>query len=97
MEIEGLYQISERLVGEVSLELHRYFYNKLEWELPMICVKGAKGIGKTTAFWQIMKEHLKTNEAVYASLDNIWFSEHRLTELADYHYQHGGTHLLHLL
>lgn len=93
MEIESLYQISERLVGEVSLELHRYFYNKLEWELPMICIKGAKGIGKSTAFWQIMKENLKNNEAIYASLDNIWFSEHRLTELADYHYQHGGTHL----
>ena len=93
MEIEGLYQTSERLVGDVSLELHRYFYDQVEWELPMVCIKGAKGIGKSTAFWQYIKEHFKDNEAIYASLDNIWFSEHRLMELADYHYGRGGTHL----
>ena len=93
MDIEALYQTSERLAGAVKQDLHRYFYDKLDWKLPMICLKGAKGIGKSTAFLQIIKENMKTNEAVYVSLDNIWFSEHRLTELADYHYQRGGTHL----
>ena len=93
MEIEELYQISERLVGEADLTIHRYFYDRLEWNLPMICIKGAKGIGKSTAFWQYMKEHFRENEAVYVSLDNIWFSEHRLLELVDYHYHRGGTHI----
>lgn len=93
MEIEELYQISERLVGEADLTIHRYFYDRLEWDLPMICIKGAKGIGKSTAFWQYMKEHFRGNEAVYVSLDNIWFSEHRLLELVDYHYHRGGTHI----
>lgn len=93
MDIEVLYQTSERLVGDVSLGLYRYFYDKLAWELPMLCVKGARGIGKSTAFLQYIKEHFKGNEAIYVSLDNIWFSEHRLIELADYHYQRGGTHL----
>ena len=93
MEIEGLYQTSERLVGDVSQGFYRYFYNKIDWELPMVCIKGARGTGKSTAFWQYMKSHFKAGEAVYASLDNIWFSEHRLMELADYHYQRGGTYL----
>lgn len=93
MEIEELYQISERLVGDADLTIHRYFYDRLEWNLPMLCIKGAKGIGKSTAFWQYMKEHFRDNEAVYVSLDNIWFSEHRLLELVDYHYHRGGTHI----
>lgn len=93
MEIEELYQTSERLVDNVATDIHRYFYDRLEWNLPMLCIKGAKGIGKSTAFWQYMKEHFKGDEAVYLSLDNIWFSEHRLIELANYHYQRGGTHL----
>ena len=93
MEIEELYQISERLVGDTDLTIHRYFYDRLEWNLPMLCIKGAKGIGKSTAFWQYMKEHFRENEAVYVSLDNIWFSEHRLLELVDYHYHRGGTHI----
>ncbi len=91
--MEELYRISERLVGNVSSDIHRYFYNRLEWDLPMICIKGAKGIGKSTSFLQYISEHFNGNEAVYVSLDHIWFSEHRLMELVDFHYTHGGTHI----
>lgn len=32
-------------------------------------------------------------KALYVSLDDLWFTEHRLIDLAEYHYLHGGTHL----
>ena len=30
---------------------------------------------------------------LYVSLDQLYFNEHTITEVADYHYKHGGTHL----
>lgn len=30
---------------------------------------------------------------VYASMDQLFFNDHTIVELADYHYKHGGTHL----
>lgn len=43
---------------------------------------------------QRIKQSFPGNEqAVYVSLDNLWFTEHRLIELVEYHLLHGGTHL----
>lgn len=54
-------------------------------------IKGARGVGKTT----MMKQRCKENgeKGVYASLDQLFFNDHTILELADYHYKHGGTHL----
>jgi predicted AAA+ superfamily ATPase len=37
--------------------------------------------------------NFNSGQAVYVSLDDLWFSEHRLIELVEYHYTHGGTHI----
>ena len=34
-----------------------------------------------------------TSKALYVSADHIWFANHSLIDLAEYHYIHGGTHL----
>ncbi|MDE6368380.1 MAG: AAA family ATPase, partial [Muribaculaceae bacterium] len=72
----------------------RYLYNFVNWDDRLIMIKGARGVGKTT----MMLQHIKAcfgpaGKALYASCDNIWFSENKILELADYHYNHGGTHL----
>lgn len=54
-------------------------------------VKGARGVGKTTMLKQRCKE--VGGQGVYASLDQLFFNDHTIVELADYHYKHGGTHL----
>ena len=46
----------------------------------------------------MLLQHIKRNfqqveKALYVSLDNLWFANHTLLELAEYHYTHGGTHL----
>lgn len=93
MEIADLFRISNNLVRSINLDKKRYMYDKISWSLPMLCIKGARGIGKTTMLLQRMKFEFKGEEALYVSLDNIWFSEHRLLDLVDYHYNHGGTHI----
>ena len=44
---------------------------------------------------QSIKERFSEHpeRALYVSLDNLWFANHSLTEVVEYHYAHGGTHL----
>lgn len=93
--ISGLYRTSLRLVGQTSTTFHRYLYNKVNWNNRLIAIKGARGVGKTTMLLQTIKEHFSQNpeKALYVSLDNLWFANHSLSEVVEYHYTHGGTHL----
>lgn len=89
--MERIYEISTRLIGALDAPLHRYLYDTIEWQDRLIMIKGARGVGKTT----MMKQRCKENgeSGVYASLDQLFFNDHTIVELADYHYKHGGTHL----
>ena len=66
----------------------------IEWDERLICIKGAKGVGKTTMLLQHIKQDFPDRtKAFYVSLDNIWFTTHTITELTEYLYTHGVTHL----
>lgn len=54
-------------------------------------IKGARGVGKTTLMMQRCREN--GEKGVYVSLDQLFFNDHTIIDLADYHYKHGGTHL----
>ena len=69
-------------------------YTVIDWDARMLCIRGARGVGKTTMMLQYVKAHqLRPSQALYVTLDDLWFTEHRLIDLADYHFTHGGTHL----
>lgn len=95
MEIQELYANSYRLVSQVSTNTKRYLYHQLPWNARMLCIRGSRGVGKTTLLLQRMAEAFPagSNQALYVSLDELWFNENRLIDLADYHYTHGGSHL----
>ncbi len=94
MEITDAYINSTRLVNSVSMAHIRYLYDTIDWSSRMVCIKGARGVGKTTMMLQRMKQLFpKSEQAIYVSLDDLWFTEHRLIDLAEYHFLHGGTHL----
>lgn len=57
-------------------------------------IKGARGVGKTTMLLQRLKEQFgQSDKAIYASCDNMWFTDNRLVDLVEWHESHGGTHL----
>lgn len=93
MDIQDLYVNSSRVVKAVDCRFKRYLYTQINWDVRMICIRGARGVGKTTLMKQYMKEHFSGSQALYVSLDDLWFSDHQLIDLAEYHYTHGGTHL----
>ncbi len=92
--MQRIYLAYSRLISSVRLDYHRYLYDKVNWDNKLIAIKGPKGVGKTTMILQHIKEAFPdSTKALYASLDNMWFSAHSISELAEYHYTHGGTHI----
>lgn len=92
--MENLIRISQRLVSQIDTTLHRYLYGRISWDARQVMIKGARGTGKTTMLLQRIKEEFGLSEkALYASCDNMWFSDNSLLDLAEWHVTHGGTHL----
>jgi len=92
--METLVKTSQRLVNTVQMTTFRYLYSQINWDDRLIMIKGARGVGKTTMLLQHIKATSGLSEAaLYASCDNLWFSFHKIVDLADWHYNHGGTHL----
>ena len=92
--MDKIYKTYARLLTETTVETTRYLYDKINWDNRLILIKGAKGVGKTTMLLQhIKRTFANLDEALYVSLDNIWFSTHTMLDLVEYHYTHGGTHL----
>ena len=94
-DFEVLYLYSNRLVSAVSMQLHRYLYRQINWSNRLIGIKGSRGIGKSTLLLQHIRETFPSSrEALYVSMDNLWFRTHDIMDLVEYHFTHGGTHIL---
>ena len=93
--MDTLFEKSYRKRENVSLHFIRSIMADIQWNNRLIGIKGARGIGKTTLLLQYMKQFLPNDTSVlYVSLDNIWFSEHKLIELIDDFVKRGGKYLL---
>ena len=92
--MQTLFQTFYRLVERVSHTHQRYLYHIIDWDERLIGIKGARGVGKTTMVLQHIRHAFPDRKrALYVSLDQLWFTQHTILELAEYHYTHGGTHL----
>ena len=92
--MERLVEKSRRKVAVVPLSFTRSLMDEIKREARLVGIRGARGVGKTTLLLQSLKRrHAGSAAALYVSLDDIWFSEHRLVDLADTFVKHGGRHL----
>ena len=67
---------------------------QINWKARLICIRGARGTGKTTLMLQNIKKTFKNLEKViYVSLDNLYFSDHSLLDFVDSFAKHGGRFL----
>ena len=93
-EVAGIYRTSIRKVENIQLDFKRFLYPIINWNNRLIGIKGPKGVGKTTLILQHIKETFANpTEALYVSMDNLWFATHTIQDLVEYHFTHGGTHL----
>lgn len=83
------------LIKNVDIRFQRYLINILPWGERLIGIKGLRGVGKTTMLLQYIKQNynITNNEALYVSLDNLYFTENTLTDFVDRFVAMGGKHL----
>lgn len=93
-EIRPLYDTYHRRIAKVSLTFKRFLHDEINWNVRMIGIKGARGVGKTTLLLQHILEYFPdVDRTLYVSLDDLWFSTHSLTDLVDWANLQGITHL----
>ena len=91
-DIQPLLNAYHRKLAATDLQFKRYLYDQINWDVRLIGIKGARGVGKTTMLMQHIKETFQNiNDALYVSLDNLWFETHKLEELIEFLYTHGVT------
>ncbi len=91
--MEQLYATFTKKLKEVSTDFIRYKYLDIKWEGRAFGLVGPRGVGKSYMLLQYIKKNLDPRDTLYISADNIYFSEHRLVDLADTFVKMGGKHL----
>ena len=90
VDIQPLVDTFHRKLAATDLRFKRYLYDRINWNVRFIGIKGARGVGKTTLLLQHIKETFANpDEVLYVSLDNMWFNNHSLEELVEFLYTHG--------
>jgi predicted AAA+ superfamily ATPase len=91
--MEKIRNYFERLLLDTRTGFHRYLYDQINWEGRLIGLVGPRGVGKTTLVLQHIKAHLDKKTTLYVTADDLYFTDHRLIDLADTFTREGGTHL----
>ncbi len=93
--MDKLFEKQSRLLALTSLKIVRQCALSINWDAPMLAIRGPKGVGKTTIMLQYIKQHysLQDQSVLYCSLDSAYFANHTLLDLVDRFYKNGGKHL----
>ena len=89
-----IYEISAKAVELIAIQHIRTQIEWLDQPERLICIKGSRGVGKTTLLLQFAKTRLQDKHYVYVSLDNLFFTENKLLDFADDFSKNGGKYLL---
>ena len=94
--MELLFEKQDAMLNATSMEIVRGFMNHVNWEAPLLCIRGPRGVGKSTLLRQYIKQNFEagSDEVLYCSLDFVYFSQHTILEIAEKFYKHGGKLLI---
>lgn len=91
--MERLISISNAAIRKAPSAFRRYLIDEIDWNHQLIGISGARGSGKTIILLQKLKSLSKGELALYASLDDVYFSENKLIYFAEEFHKQGGTYL----
>ena len=90
--METLVNTYHNRIDRVNHDFVRYLLPKINWDNRLFAIVGARGTGKTTLLLQYIKKNLETSKAFYLSLDDLYFSTHRLVDVVKNLWQEGVTY-----
>jgi predicted AAA+ superfamily ATPase len=92
--MDKLFEISALQIRNVKTGFERELLDEIDRQNRLIVISGPRGVGKTTLIIQYIRKFLgNSNEVLYVSLDNIYFSENRLYDTANEFRKLGGKYL----
>ena len=92
--MQKLTEKSNISIRSVQYPYQRDVIGKINWEWRMNGIVGARGTGKTTLLLQKLQEFRnKGHEVLYVRLDDLYFVDHRIYDLADTFRKNGGEYL----
>lgn len=92
--MENLKIKSDQLLTTVSMKFVRYLSAQVDWEWRLNGILGARGTGKTTLLLQQLKQnHGTASEAIYISLDDLYFIGNSLFDFVQQFRNKGGLYL----
>ena len=93
-KMEQLLKKSSFLIARVTKEYQRATIKPINWQWRLNGIVGARGTGKTTLLLQKLSAlQQQGNKVLYVTLDDLYFTEHKLYDLANAFYQNGGNYL----
>ena len=94
-ELNDLIIRSVQQVQQAKVPFDRYLNAYMNWDNRLILIKGSRGVGKTTLLLRhIQQQKYSNKEALYASLDDLWFNKYSIVQLGEWWVQQGGIKLL---
>ena len=95
--MEKLFERHDEYLNIVPMDFIRNFMYTINWDSRLICIKGPKGVGKSTLLLQKIKKDFAGGDrhVLYCSADTGYFSTHTftLTDTADRFVKMGGKYL----
>ncbi len=69
--------------------------NSINWDDQLICIKGFRGVGKTTFLLDYIKQNFgDSSEVLYINLNNFYFTKRKISSFADEFAKRGGKVLI---
>lgn len=91
--MEALIRTSRHLIDNVNTDFVRYIHDEISWNSQLVAILGSRGVGKTTLLLQHIKLYDNTNDVLFVTADDFYFTTHRIYDLALEFSQNGGKKL----
>ena len=83
------------LLNSTRITIKRELAKDIDWNDRLICIKGFRGVGKTTFLLDYIRQYFpEDNSALYINLNNFYFTRRKISSYADEFAKKGGKVLL---
>jgi predicted AAA+ superfamily ATPase len=91
LALDSFQNIHQLLLDSQESSISRNLQNHIDWNNRLICIKGFRGVGKTTFLLDIIRHKFGNDRSVlYLNLNNFYFTKRKIFSFADEFAKLGG-------